>query len=105
MGYTVRLLPCLLVVALSLSARGAGDYAAWRVRRTFGIPPANPKQPKMRGLDCVYVEFPTAEFLQPDGRDLRVVMDGRPAPFKIVDIGYGGYVKLVAGITGTSGKT
>jgi len=53
----------------------------------------------MRGLDCVYVSFPTAQFLQPDGRDLRAVIGGKPAPFKVIDIGYGGYVRLVAGIS------
>ena len=100
----MRFLATLVAVFFAAWGHGASDLSAWRVRRTFAIPPASPKQPKMPGLDCVYVEFPTSGFLQPDGRDLRVVMDGKPAPFKIVDIGFGGYVKLVAGITGSSGR-
>ena len=86
---------------------GWGPYGAWKARRTVAIPaaapvasPGHPKQPEMRDVDCVYVAFPTGEFLRPDGGDLRVTIEGRPAPFKVVDIGYGGVVRLVAGIPG-----
>jgi len=88
--------------APALGAESWGRYAAWRVRRTVSIPAAAPKQPKLPGLDCVFVSFPTAEFLQPDGADLRVEIGGRPAPFKIVHVGYGGFVRLVAGIAAAS---
>ena len=76
--------------------------AGWKARRTVTFPPRDPKQPEMRGLDCCYVVFPTGEFLQPDGRDLRVFISGKAAPFKVVDIGFGGVVRLVAGIPSTS---
>jgi len=94
----------MAVRAASFCGEGWGPYSAWKVRRTVGIPPADPKQPKMRGLDCVYATFPTAGFLQPDGRDLRVVIGAKPAPFKVVDIGYGGYVRLVAGLSAAADR-
>jgi TolA-binding protein len=90
----------LWAVATSVCGESWGAYGTWKVRRTVGIPPADAKQPKMRGRDCVYVTFPTAEFLQPEGADLRVTIGGEPPPFKIIDVGYGGYVRLVAGISG-----
>ena len=89
---------CSWAVGAAFGSEGWGPLGAWQVRRTVGIPATDPKQPAMRDVDCVYVAFPTAEFLQPDGADLRVAVDGKAAPFKIVDIGYGGYVRLVAGI-------
>jgi len=75
--------------------------SAWKVRRTVGIPPRDPlfvNKPEMRGADCCYVSFPTGEFLQPDGRDLRVLIGGKVAQFKVVDVGFGGHVRLVASI-------
>ncbi|HUT36491.1 MAG TPA: PKD domain-containing protein [Planctomycetota bacterium] len=88
----------LLAAAGALGGEGWGQYAAWQARRTVSIPAADPKQPKLPDLDCVFVSFPTAEFLQPDGADLRVEIGGKPAPFKVVHIGFGGVVGLVAGI-------
>ncbi len=92
----------LVVAAGAARAESWGQYGAWQVRRTVTIPAADPKQPKLPDLDCVFVSFPTAEFLQPDGGDLRVEIGGRPAPFKIVDIAFGGYVGLVAGVATAS---
>ena len=83
---------------VAMAAEGWGPHSAWQGRRTVDIPSADPKQPKMRGEDCVFVSYPTGEFLQPDGGDLRVTIGGKPAPFEILDIGYGGVVSLVAGI-------
>lgn len=83
--------------ALAASAPWA-PYAAWKVRRTVGIPPAGKKEPQLPGSDCCYVAFPTASFLQPDGRDLRVAIGGKPAQFKIIDIAYGGFVRLLAAV-------
>jgi len=79
-------------------AEGWGQYGAWQVRRTVTIPGADAKAPKLPDLDCVYVSFPTAEFLEGDAGDLRVEIGGKPAPFKVVDVGFGGVVGLVAGI-------
>lgn len=90
------------LAAAAAAGEGWGPQGAWQVRRTVSIPPADPKQPKLPDLDCVYVTFPTAEFLQPDGADLRVEIAGKPAPFKIVDIAFGGVVGLVAGIASPS---
>lgn len=89
---------CLAASAAALAAEPWGQYAAWQARRTVSIPPPDAKQPKLPDLDCVFVSFPTAEFLQPDGADLRVELGGKPAPFKIVNIAFGGHVSLVAGI-------
>ena len=94
---------CVCVVALAaVQTRGGsvgwGRYGAWKVRRTVSIPAADAKQPAMPGSDCCYVVFPTAGFLQADGRDLRVTVDGAAARFRVVDIGYGGSVRLVAAV-------
>ena len=101
MGRVVCALAALLAAA-ALGGEGWGPYGAWQVRRTVQVPAADPKQPKLPDLDCVFVSFPTAEFLQPDGGDLRVEIGGKPAPFKVVDIGFGGVVGLVAGIAAPS---
>lgn len=90
-----------LVSGAAIAGEGWGQFAAWTVRRTVSIPPADAKQ-KLPDDDCVFVGFPTAEFLRPDGADLRVEIGGKPAPFKVVDIDSCGYVKLVAGISAAS---
>ncbi|MBL7223177.1 MAG: tetratricopeptide repeat protein [Candidatus Brocadiae bacterium] len=68
------------------------------MRRTVAIPPPGKDDPALPGSDCCYVSFPTAGHLQPDGRDLRVAVAGKPVPFKVVDIAYGGAVRLVVSI-------
>ncbi|MBM4038096.1 MAG: tetratricopeptide repeat protein [Planctomycetes bacterium] len=91
-------------VAAAAPARGEGwgQYATWQVRRTVTIPAGDAKTAKLPDMDCVFVSFPTAEFLQPDGGDLRVEVGGKPAPFKVVNIAFGGVVSLVAGIAAPS---
>ena len=75
-------------------AESWGKYSAWRVRRTATIPPADKSQPKLPGLDCCCVAFPTAGFLAPGGRDLRVTVDGREASFKVIDIARDGTLNV-----------
>ena len=102
-----RAISVLLGLALGSAGWGAeswGDFAAWRVRRTATIPPRTTKLPKLPKLDCCYVEFPTADLLAPEGRDLRVTVDGEEQPFKIMDIAHDGTVRLVAPI-GSASKT
>jgi TolA-binding protein len=84
-----------------LAAAGSASwepYAAWTVRRTVEIPAPGKKAPDLPGADCCYVEFPTATFLQAEGADLRAAVGGEAVPFRIVDIGYGGWVRLVAAV-------
>ncbi|NQT89513.1 hypothetical protein HQ560_22275, partial [bacterium] len=101
---TVRLYRAILaaglLLAMNLVASGAGwdPYNAWNVRRTVGVPKRDPKQPKMRGIDCCTVSFPTHGAMKPDGSDLRVAVDSDPAPFQIVDIAPHGTVRLVIGL-------
>ncbi|MFW6162264.1 MAG: tetratricopeptide repeat protein [Planctomycetota bacterium] len=71
-------------------------YRAWRVRRTVSIPAPKKDAPTLPGLDCCYVEFPTATYLAPGGRDLRVTVAGEEAPFKVMDIRRDGLVRLAA---------
>jgi TolA-binding protein len=76
---------------------------AWKVRRTVSVPPADKSDGSAGaspspGADCCYVSFPTAGHLQADGRDLRVIIGGSAAPFKVIDIAYGGVVRLVAAV-------
>jgi TolA-binding protein len=88
----------LLAVISTAGAAGWGPYNAWNVQRTIGVPKADPKQPKMRGMDCCTVAFPTHGAMQPDGRDLRVALGSEAAPFQIVDIAPHGVVRIVVGL-------
>ena len=81
-----------------------GKYGAWKVRRTIAIPPPQKNEPKLPKLDCCYVTFPTANFMKPDGSDLRVVVDGQDAPFRLVDTDFGGVVRLVAAVPRTADR-
>ena len=83
-------------------AESWGKYSAWRVRRTATIPPADKSQPKLPGLDCCCVAFPTAGFLAPGGRDLRVTVDGREASFKVIDIARDGTVRVAAAVAASA---
>ena len=96
---TIAALIALLALAANAPCgEGWGKYSAWQVRRTIAIPPPEKNEPKLPKLDCCYVSFPTASFMKPDGSDLRVVADGQDAPFRIIDIGFGGVVRLVAAV-------
>jgi len=103
----VSVRPLRPIVAILIAASGVqawcadtwGPYSAWKVRRTVAIPPAGAKQPKLPRLDCCYATFPTAGFLAPGGRDLRVTVSGKEAPFKIIDVASDGTVRLVAPVT------
>ena len=92
---------CLIAAAAArgVAAESWGQYGAWKVRRTADIPARDPKQPKLAKLDCCYVSFPTADFLAPKGRDLRVTVDDKEQPFKVIDIAPDGTVRLVAAVT------
>ena len=92
----------LAALLAGASAFGAsapwGQYAAWKVRRTVGVPPADKKQPTLPGSDCCYISFPTAGFLAPDARDVRVVVGGKPTPFRVIDVAADKTVRLVAAV-------
>ncbi len=91
------ILACLAAAAApGLCADGWGKFSAWQARRTVTIPAAEKNQPKLPGEDCCYVEFRTAGYLAPGGRDLRVTVEGKESPFKIIDIAADGVVRLVA---------
>ena len=94
----------LWALAAPVWGQGWGPLRAWKARRTIGIPPADAKQPKMRGKDCCFVRFPTGGLLQPDGADLRVTVGGQPIPFKVIDIGFGGVVSLAAPVPETTDR-
>ncbi|MFP4057999.1 MAG: PKD domain-containing protein [Candidatus Brocadiia bacterium] len=102
----MRLLRAVLVAAWACVLVGGGPargadwerFAGWQACRTVEVPAGEEKQPRLPGLECCYVSFPTATFLQPEGRDLRVAAGSERAPFRVVDIGFGGRVRLVVGL-------
>ena len=86
-----------LLLALGLvAARGAAAERwwndEWQCMRKFDVTPLSAARP---GAEAVHVSFTTGGYLQPEGRDLRVVTAGEAVGHKVVWVGPGDQVSLL----------
>ncbi len=84
-----------LLLASACPARGGSNWwnAAWTCRRHVTV--EKPEESKLDADEIAVVTFLTAGFVQPDGRDVRVVTrSGHVLPHRVLQVGPGDRVRL-----------
>lgn len=84
-----------LLLASACAARGASNWwnAGWPYRRQITV--EKPEESTLDGDEIAVVTFLTGGFVQPDGRDVRVVTrTGQPVAHRVLQVGPGDRIRL-----------